>query len=349
MILAAGRPAHLRHPVLGVPKALLPVANRPVAAYALDLLQRAGIAEVGVVVESRDGPMAAWPGWRSRPGMKIFFLEQSLPLGTAHAVKMAQGFVGGDLFLVIAGDCLLDGGLAEFLEWAGAARPAAGLLLAAVPDPEAYGVADVAGDRVLRLVEKRERPPGNLALAGVYVFSREIFAAIDVMRPSARGDLELTGAVQLLLERGLPVLAYQHRGFWRDMGRPQAILEANTFFLDRLAPDVKGEVSRSHLEGRVSVGLRARVINSHIVGPVAIGEGTAVINSWIGPFSAIGDHVVIEDCEAERSVIMNNCRLRGVARLEGSVIGEGSRVGRRASKPLAYRLTVGERSEIEVP
>lgn len=349
VILAGGRPAHWRHPIVGAAKALLPVANRPAAAYTLDLLQEAGVREVGVVVDSRDGAVASWAGWRSRPGMKFVFLEQSVPLGSAHAVKVAQGFAGSEQFAVVHGDCLLDGGLRGFLEWAAAARPAAALLLAAVPDPESYGVAELAGERVLQVVERRERPPGNLALAGVYVFGPEVFAAIDVMRPSPRGELELSGAVELMVERGLPVLGRRHQGFWRDLGRPHALLEANTYFLDRLVPDQRGEVSRSHLEGRVSLGPRARLINSHVVGPAVIGQGSAVINSWIGPFTAIGDHAVVEDCEVERSVIMNNCRLRGVARIEGSVIAEGCRVTRRAGKPLSYRLVLGERSEVEVP
>ncbi len=351
LILAGGKGSRVRPAGLSMPKPLVPVANRPVVAYVLDLRQEAGITQVGVVVDNREGLLSNWPGWRRRPGMKFYFLEQSLPLGSAHAVKVAQGFVGEGPFLVIAGDCLLDGGggLKGFLERYRAARPAAAVLLSRARAPGDFGIAEVGGDRILRVTEKPQRPGGEQVLAGVYVLDERVFPAIDVIKPSPRNELELTSAIQHLIDKGLPVLGHTFEGFWRDVGQPEAILEANRHRLDGLHPEIRGEVSRSTLEGRVSVGERARVINSTVCGPAILGEGCYVVNSWIGPFTAVGNHVVIEDCEVERSVIMAHCRLKGLGRLEGSLLGEGNRIGRRAVRPLSFRFTLGEGNEVEVP
>ncbi len=253
LILAGGKPARLQAAGLGVPKPLVPVVNRPVVSLILDLLQEVGISQVGVVVDDREGPVAAWPGWRRRPGMRFLFLEQSLPLGSAHAVKVAQGFLEEGPFLVVAGDCLLagEGGLRPLLEEYRAARPAAAALLARVEDAAGFWAAEVSGDRVARLTEKPQRSRAGPVLAGAYVLDERVFAAIDAIRPSARGELELASALQRLIDDGLAVLAVPFRGFWRDVGRPEAILEANLHFLDRLTPEVRGEVTRSRLEGRV--------------------------------------------------------------------------------------------------
>lgn len=351
LILAGGKPARLQAAGLGVPKPLVPVANRPVVSYLLDLLQEAGVSQVGVVVDNREGPVASWAGWRRRPGMRFFFLEQSLPLGSAHAVKVAQGFLEQGPFLVLAGDCLLDGdgGLRPFLEQCRATRPAAAALLVRVEDASAFGVAEASGDRLVRVAEKPQRTGPGQVLAGAYLLDERVFAAIDVIRPSARGELELTAALQHLIDAGLPVRGFAFHGFWRDVGRPEAILDANVHWLDKLVPEVRGEVARSRLEGRVQVGERARVVNSTICGPCVLGDGCYVVNSWIGPFTAVGHHAVLEDCEVERSVVMSHCRLRGVGRVEGSVLGEGNRLTRRAGRPASYRFVLGEGNEIEVP
>lgn len=349
LILAGGKNVRFRAAGFSLPKPLVPVANRPVVAHLLDVLQEAGVQHVGVVVDNREGPVAAWPGWRRRPGMKFTFLEQSLPLGSAHAVKVAQGFVAGQPFVVLAGDCLIEGGLGDLIARHQAVRPAASAMVVRAANPVDYGVAELSGERVGRVVEKPQRPPGDAVLAGAYVFESAVFDAIDVVRPSVRNELELTAAIQWLIERGMPVQAYPYEGFWRDVGRPEAVLEANVYWLDGLRPDLRGEVSRTRLEGRVVVGERARVLDSTVIGPAIIGDGSFVVNSWIGPFTAVGSHVVIEDCEVERSVIMDRCKLRGLSRVEGSLVGEGSRVGRRAGRPAAYRLILGEGNEIEVP
>lgn len=349
LILAGGKGVRFRAAGFSLPKPLVPVANRPVVAHLLDVLQEAGVQQVGVVVDNREGPVAAWPGWRRRPGMKFTFLEQSLPLGSAHAVKVAQGFVGAQPFVVVAGDCLMVGGLKELVARHEAGRPAASALVVRASNPADYGVVELSGDRVVRVVEKPQRPAGDAVLAGAYVFESAVFDAIDVVRPSVRNELELTAAIQWLIERGMPVEACPFEGFWRDVGRPDAVLEANVYWLDGLRLDLRGEVTRSRLEGRVVVGERARVLDSTVVGPAIIGDGSFVVNAWIGPYTAVGSHVVIEECEVERSVIMDRCRLRGLSRVEGSLLGEGCRVSRRAARPAAYRLILGEGNEIEVP
>lgn len=350
LILAGGNAQRLRAAPLAMPKPLVPVANRPVIDHLIDHLQAAGVTEAGVVLDNRDGPVGTWPGWRRRPGMKFLLLEQSLPLGTAHAVKVGQGFVGDGPFLVVAGDCFFDGGLEGLVDPHRTQGVAVLAMVAEIPGGQgSYGFADVEGDRVLRVVEKPQGGGGRFALTGAYVFDRRVFDAINVVKPSVRGELEITGAVQILIERGLAVRAYRYEGFWRDTGRPAGVIEANVYQLDRIGAEMRGEASGSRIEGRVAVAARARVINSTVLGPVAIGEGAAVINSWVGPFTAIGSHAVLEDVEVQRSVVMPNCRLRGIARLEESVVGEGAKVGKRGGKPRVYRVVVGEGSEVEVP
>lgn len=349
VILAAGTAQHLCPLPLRIPKPLVPLVNRPLISHMLDQLQACGINEVGVVVDSRDGPLANWAGWRRRPGMRFSFFEQSVPLGTAHAVKIAQGYAGSGSFLVIHGDCYLEGGLAGFIQWASKQGLAASLLVTATTQPELYGVVEASNGRAVRLTEKPQKAPCNLVASGVYLFDQRVFSAIDAVRPSARQELEITGALQLLVERGMAVGVFVYEGTWRDMGRPDDILRCNMHVLDHLEPGAGAETSRSEIIGRVEMGPRARIINSRIIGPAAVGEGTAVINSLIGPYTAIGSHVVVEDCEVERCVVLDNCRLRGVSRLEGSVIGEGTKVTRKAVRPQALRLILGEGNEVELP
>lgn len=348
VILAAGTAQHLFPLPLRTPKPLVPLVNRPLISHILDQLQACGINEVGVVVDSRDGPLANWAGWRRRPGMRFAFFEQSVSLGTAHAVKVAQGYAGSGQFLVIHGDCYLEDGLADFIQWASKQGLPASLLVTATNQPELYGVVEAANGRVARLIEKPQKASSNLVASGVYLFDQRVFSAIDAVRPSVRQELEITGAVQLLAERGMAVGAFIYEGAWWDMGRTDDILRCNMHVLDRLKSGSVVEATRSEIIGRVEMGLRVRIMNSRVIGPAAIGEGTAVINSLIGPYTAIGTHVLIEDCEVERSVILDNCRLRGVSRLEGSVIGEGTKVARRTTRPQAIRLILGEGNEVEV-
>lgn len=349
LILAGGKGAALRPSPLSMPKALVPIANRPVVSYLVDLLEEAGVSEVGVVVDNREGSLAAWPGWRRRPGMKFFFLEQSLPLGTAHAVKVAQGFVGNEPFLVVAGDCFYDGSLLPLTRAHGESDAVVSALTARTARPGDFGVVETNGNHIVRVVEKPQRSAGDVVLAGAFVLNPDVFSAIDVVKPSSRGDLELTAVIRLLIERGRAVRGVPFDGFWRDMGRPEDILEANTHWLDSLSTLVKGNLTRSAVKGRVAVNERARIVNSSIQGPAVIGMGSYIANSWIGPYTAIGNHTVVEECEVERSVVMDRCRLRGVGRMEGSVVGEGNRLLRRSERPLALRLVIGEGNVIEVP
>lgn len=348
LILAAGKGTRLRPLSLTMPKPLMPIANRPVLNYILDACEEAGIREIGLVVDHLNGPLANWSGWRGR-GLKPMFIEQSLPLGMAHAVRVGERFVGREPFLVIAGDCCLDGSLAGLLQRHREGRVAATLALAAVEVPEEYGIAQLEGERVVRVVEKPQRPPGNQALMGVYAFDGRIFDAIDVIRPSPRNELELTNAIQGLIDQGLPVAGWAYQGFWQDAGRPEGVLAANDHWLGRLVPGVQGQVTRSHLQGPVAVAERARIINSTVHGPAIIGEGSAVINSWIGPFTSVGSHVLIEDSEVERSILMEACRVRGIVRLAESLVGVGNRIVRRTARPMTYRVIAGEGNEIEVP
>lgn len=349
LILAGGKGAHLRPPPLHLPKPLVPVAGRPVIAYVVDALRSAGVAEIAVVVDDQDGPLVKWPGWRRLSGMKVVFLEQSLPLGIAHAVRMGERVVGTETFLAITGDCLLDGSLENFVRRHREQRPAATVLLARSERPCDFGVVQLQGDKVTHVIEKPQRPNGDAVLAGAYIFDHRIFGVIDVVRPSPRNELEITACLQMLVERGLPVAGHFFEGRWWDAGRAEDILAAGVHWLDRIEGVVRGQVTKTRIEGRVIVGERARVMNSSMLGPAIIGEGSAVINAYIGPYTAVGEYTVIEDTEIARSIVMDNCRIKGAGRLEGCLIGSGTRIVRRVEHPGAHRFILGEENDIEVP
>ncbi len=365
VILCAGKPDQRHLAAVGTPKPLLPLGSQPALGHLLDRLEEAGVRQAAVVVASRQGPVAAWQGFRQRPGWRFTFIEQSLPLGTAHAVRLAKDYVGEEPFRVVCGDVFLDpaagdraGDLAGLVRAHAGPDRAATLLVAGSDSPERLGVVEVeGGDRqgavrpVRRLVEKPPRAPaGAGVLAGAAVLDRHLFAAIDALRPSPRGDLELTGAIQLLVERGLGVAAVPCRGFFCDLGLPREVLRAHRRCLDRLAPaGAQGELTRCTVEGRVEIGSRARLIDCQVTGPAVIGPGAAVLRSWIGPYTTVGRLAVVEESEVEESLLLDGCRVRGVARVQGSIVGEGARLLRGEGRPRALRAALGRDGVVELP
>ena len=355
LILAGGAGTRLRPITHTRAKQLVPVANKPILFYGIEAMVAAGITEIGVIVgDTRDEVMAAL-GDGSRFGAEITFLPQDAPLGLAHCVLIAHEFLGDDDFVMFLGDNLLEQDLAAFVDAFEAARsgdtpPAAQILLKQVPDPHRFGIATLDADgNVIELVEKPDDPPSDLALVGVYLFTARIHDAVAAIEPSERGELEITDAIQWLLDSGERVRCELLTGWWIDTGKLTPLLEANRLLLERIERRIDGDVDdASTIDGRVVVAEGARVVNSTIRGPVAIGAGAVIENSFIGPFSAIGASCVVRHSEVEHSVLMDGSSIIDIARLEDSLIGSDATVCRSQLRPRALRLMVGDHCQIDV-
>jgi glucose-1-phosphate thymidylyltransferase len=355
LILAGGAGTRLRPITHTSAKQLVPVANKPILFYGIEAMVSAGITEIGVIVgDTRDEVMAAL-GDGSQWGAHITFIPQDAPLGLAHCVLIAADFLGDDDFVMYLGDNLLEQDLGAFVRAFEAARttadpPAAQILLKRVPDPHRFGIAELddAG-HVVRLVEKPADPPTDLALVGVYLFDRTINDAVRAIAPSPRGELEITDAIQWLVDQGLRVRQEELTGWWIDTGKLTPLLEANRLLLEKIESRVDGEVDAATVvDGRVVIEAGARVTGSTLRGPLVIGAGAVVENSFIGPFSAIGDRCVVRNSEIEHSVVMSDSRIDDIPRLEDSLIGKDVVVSRSQARPRALRLMVGDHCQIDV-
>lgn len=351
LVLAGGTGTRLRPLTHTMAKQLVPVANRPVLHYVMEHLRDAGLEQVGVVIAPETGgqikaALEANP-WR----LKFSFIVQPRPLGLAHAIKVARGFLGDDPFVMCLGDNLIGQGIRGFMRSLEEEGADAAILLKEVPDPRLFGVAVVDGaGRVIRLVEKPADPPSRLALVGVYLFSPAIHQTIETLRPSQRGELEITDAIQRLLEQGRRVHSTILSGWWLDTGKKDDLLEANRVVLDEWAQrDLRGEVdAASRAEGRVSLGAGARLVASTVRGPAVIGDGTVIERSFVGPYSSIGCNCVVSDSMVEHLVMMDGVRVLGVPRLEDSLLGKNAVVRRVAGNHGTCRFIVGEDSEVEL-
>ncbi|MBX5466970.1 MAG: glucose-1-phosphate thymidylyltransferase [Firmicutes bacterium] len=352
LLLAGGTGSRLRPLTYTGAKQLIPVANRPILFYAVEAMVDAGVTDIGVIVGETGPAVRAALGDGSRFGCRFTYLPQSAPLGLAHAVKTAEPFLGDAPFLMMLGDNLLRGGLKTLVERFARGQFSATILLTAVPDPRPFGVAVVENGRVVRLLEKPDPPPSNLALVGAYCFAPVIHAAIRTLRPSWRGELEITDAIQTLIDWNLPVDAAEVEGWWKDTGRPEDVLEANRLVLEDLVPycDPTAEVSPdSTLTGRVHLGPRVRVVRSHLRGPVIVGEGAELVDAYVGPYTAIGPRVVVRTAEVEHSVILQDSHLVDLAlRVDQSLIGQGVVVAGGPRRPRALRLVLGDHSRIDL-
>ena len=355
LILAGGAGTRLRPITHTRAKQLVPVANKPILFYGIEAMVAAGITEIGVIVgDTRNEVMQAL-GDGSGFGAAITYIPQDDPLGLAHCVLIARQFLADDDFVMYLGDNLLEQDLGAFVAafeaaCAGAQPPVAQILLKQVPDPHRFGIAtlDAAGN-VVELVEKPDDPPSDLALVGVYLFTPRVHDAVAAIRPSERGELEITDAIQWLLDQGERVRCELLTGWWIDTGKLTPLLEANRLLLEKIETRIDGSVDQaSTIEGRVVIGAGAEIINSTIRGPVAIGTGTRVQDSFVGPFSAVGNGCVVQHSEVEHSVIMDDSSIVDIARLEDSLIGSKATVQRSRQKPRALRLMVGDHCQIDV-
>jgi glucose-1-phosphate thymidylyltransferase len=350
LVLSGGAGTRLRPITHTSAKQLVPVANKPVLFYGLEAMRAAGIDEVGIVVGETRAEIETAVGDGSRFGLNITYLPQAAPLGLAHAVLISEEFLGPEPFVMYLGDNLLKEGIAPFVRAFEASRPDALILLQQVKDPCEYGIAELDGDGgVARLVEKPAEPRSNLALVGVYLFTQAVFASVRAITPSARGELEITDAIQHMIDRGLRVEPHTVTGWWKDTGKLDDMLEANRLILSTITGDVRGEVVESTLEGPVQVGEGSRLERCTVRGPVVIGAGCRLSDAYVGPYTSISDGVVVEQAEIEHSIILENSRVSRLgARLTDSLIGRDCVIAHSDALPVAYRFMVGDSSQIGI-
>jgi len=356
LILSGGKGTRLRPLTHTSAKQLVPVANKPVLFYGLEAMAAAGIEEVGIIIAPETGDeIRAVAGDGSRFGLRITYIEQEAPLGLAHAVLTAEEFLGDSGFVMYLGDNLLRDGITELVEAFRTQGPDALILLTPVSDPESYGVAELAEDgkgdppRVTRLVEKPSQPKSDLALVGVYMFTPAIFDAAKAIEPSGRGELEITDAIQHLVDNGLRVDPHIVRGWWKDTGQVQDMLDANRLILEDMEERVDGELVDSRVDGRVVIEEGCRLERSTVRGPAIIGAGSVLTDAYVGPYTAIGEDVRISNAEIEFSIVMSGSAVENLeGRIEASLVGKNVRIARSPATPKAYRFVVGDNAEIEI-
>src|SRR3954451_19670031 len=350
LILSGGKGTRLRPITHTSAKQLVPVANKPVLFYGLEAMAEAGIRQVGIIIAPETGDeIRTAVGDGSQFGLEVEFVVQGEPLGLAHAVLTAGTYLGDSPFVMYLGDNLLQGGIVELVQAFRANEPDALILLTPVPDPENYGVAELDGDRVVRLVEKPPTPPTDVALVGVYMFTPAIHEAAEAIEPPGRGELEITDAIQHLVDSGLRVEPHVVRGWWKDTGQLEDILEANRLILEDIEESVEGELIDSRVEGRVVIAAGAKLERSTVRGPTIIGAGSHIVDAYIGPYSAIDENVTIMRSEIEHSIVLaGSCVADLESRMEASLIGRNVTIERSESRPRAYRFMVGDNSEIRL-
>ncbi len=352
LVLSGGKGTRLRPLTHTRAKQLIPIAGKPNLFYAIEDLLAAGIRDIGIVLSPETGDEVREAlGDGSRWGANFTFILQDAPLGIAHAVKTAQPFLGDSPFVLYLGDNILSGGIKHLVAEYQQTQPQAIVLLTQVEDPRAFGVAvlDSLG-QVVRLVEKPKDPPSNLALVGVYLFSPAIHPIINALKPSGRGEYEITEAIQGLVETGQRVIAHQVRGYWKDTGQPEDLLDANRLALSALSRDIKGELLESEVIGEVVVEAGAKVIRSTVRGPAYIGAGAVVEDGFIGPYTAIGKNAKVIGSEVEYSILMDEAQVQNLPyRLDSSILGQGVLVdGSGTTRRHTLQMVLGDRSRVKL-
>jgi glucose-1-phosphate thymidylyltransferase len=350
LVLSGGKGSRLRPLTYTRAKQLVPVANKPVLFYGIEALAAAGVRDIGIVVGDTHEEIRAAVGNGSRWDVTVTYIKQDAPRGLAHAVLISESFIGREPFVMYLGDNLLNKGITPFVEEFVRTRPAAQILLTRVPDPQMFGVAELADGIVTRLVEKPKEPKSDLALVGVYMFGPEIFEAAKSIEPSGRNELEITDAIQNLIDRGCVVRPHLVEGWWKDTGKLDDMLEANRLILDTLDRRVEGSVDAdSRVEGKVVVEAGAEIIDSVVRGPVIIGANARIEHAYVGPFTSIMNNVVVRASEIEHSIVLEDSVLSDLSnRVIDSLIGRNVRIIREPVKPSAYRFMLGDNSEVGI-
>src|ERR687898_2916075 len=351
LILSGGAGTRLRPITHTSAKQLVPVANKPVLFYGIEALVDAGITEIGIIIAPETGAEirdAAGDG--SAFGARITYIEQDAPRGLAHALLTAEEFLGDAAFVMYLGDNLLRDGISDLVEAFRESEPDALILLTQVPDPSEFGVAELDGDRVVGLVEKPQDPPSDLALVGVYMFGPAGFDSARAVEPSWRDELEITDAIQNLIKTGKRVESRLVRGWWKDTGHLEDMLEANRLVLEDIERRIDGELVDSRVEGRVVVDGGARLERSLVRGPAVIGADSRITDSYIGPNTSIAPNVVVKRSEVEHSILLSGSSVSDLgARMEASLLGRNAMLARGDGLPKTLRMIVGDNSEIAIP
>jgi glucose-1-phosphate thymidylyltransferase len=350
LILAGGKGTRLRPITFSMAKQLVPVANKPVLFYGLEAIAEAGIREVGMIVGDTAAEIERAVGDGSRWGVQVTYIPQPEPLGLAHAVLTAEPYLRDEPFLMYLGDNLVTSSLQPLVQAFQQRKPNALILLAEVPNPQDFGVAELERERVVRLIEKPKHPPSNLALVGVYLFDKHIFEAARAIKPSWRGELEITDAIQYLIDHNYIVEWQQITGWWKDTGSLDALLEANRLVLEDLQPSQQGTLEETTLYGRVAIGEGSLLRRCTVRGPAIIGANCHLEDCYIGAFTAIGDGVRLVSCEIEYSIVLEGSCVEAVeTRIEGSLLGKNVVVRGGARRPRTLRLMLGDSSLVETP
>ena len=350
LITSGGRGTRLQPITHTQNKHLIPIANKAILHYAIDAVVEAGIRDIAIVVNADDDEVERAIGYGEAWDARIRYIPQEAPLGLAHVVKIAQDFIRDEPFLFYLGDNMVVGGVKRFVERFENGGGNCHLTLAKVKDPSRFGVPELRGKHIVSIEEKPVHPKSDYAVAGIYIYDSSIFEAVNAIRPSARGELEISDAHQYLLDNGYQVTYSEITGWWKDTGKPSDLLEANRLVLENLAPYQEGSAdAQSLLAGKVTLEKGAQVINSHIRGPVIIGKNTVIKNSYIGPYTAIYHDSLIEKSEIEFSIVMERCRITDVGiRIESSILGSGVEVVRAQDKPRTHRFILGAQSHLEI-
>ncbi|MCX5749150.1 MAG: glucose-1-phosphate thymidylyltransferase [Candidatus Saganbacteria bacterium] len=347
LILSGGAGTRLRPLTHTNAKQLIPIANKPIIFYGIEAIARAGIKNLAIIVGDTAEDVMREVGDGSRWGIRITYIRQEAPLGLAHAVKISRDFMKDDPFIMYLGDNILKEDLNEFVNKFNNNKPNSLILLTKVPNPEHFGVAEIDKDgNVLKLVEKPKQPKSDLALVGVYLFDKNIFKAVNSIRPSARGELEITDAIQWLMDNGFKVEHHRVTGWWKDTGKPSDIIEANRLILEMAESKISGSIDeKTKVNGVIILGAGASITGSRINGPVVIGENVRIINSSIGPNVSIASNTVVENSSVENSIILEECKIINIKNpISQSILGRGvSIVCREGKKNVAI---LGDRSDI---
>lgn len=352
LILSGGKGTRMRPLTYTSAKQLIPVANKPVLQYGIEAIVAAGIEDIAIIVSPETGSEIRQAiGDGSRYKARITYVEQDAPRGLAHAVLTAEAFLRGSAFVMYLGDNLLQHGITPLVEEYRSIDCNSEILLTKVPNPSQFGVAELDGNgRVLKLTEKPAEPKSDLALVGVYMFDEKIFEAAKAIKPSKRGELEITDAIQWLLDNGYSVHPHIVKGWWKDTGKIEDMLEANRTVLDTFERDIRGQiVGESAIEGKVVIEAGAQIVDSVVRGPAIIGRDAKITHAYVGPYTSIGNGCALTKCEIENSIVLENSTIAQVdGRIEASLIGKNVKIGQTQRKPAAYRFMVGDNSEVGI-
>jgi glucose-1-phosphate thymidylyltransferase len=350
LITSGGRGTRLRPLTHTQNKHLIPIANKPILHYAIEYAVEAGIKEIGIVHGAESDAVPKGIGDGSNWGIKITYIPQEAPLGLAHVVKISENFIGKDKFVFYLGDNIVVGGLKKFIDAFEAEKSNCHLTLAKVNDPERFGVPEIKGNRIVNVEEKPKTPKSQFAVAGIYLYDSAIFEAVNNIKPSARGELEISDAHQYLLDNGFHVSYSEITGWWKDTGKPQDLLEANRLVLDSILVDNKAkEIEDSSILGNFQIGEGTVIKNSTIRGPVVIGKNCEINDAYIGPYTAIYNDCIIKNSEVEYSILLSECKIIDVnIRIEHSLLGNDVEIVKANSRPSTHRFFVGDQSRVEL-